>query len=161
MNIIFTNGVNSRLKCITQQLFFWLAIFFLSSNTLLAANTRDILGDWKTYDLDGNARSIIHFYELNGEYRADVVKVLDKAPMQTLSADYLKQDKHHLHPNTIIYGLKAKANAWVEGEVFDIKAGKQYHCMVSLSDDGQTMHFHAYVFKPLFGRTIDWRRVTG
>lgn len=153
MNIISTRVIYSLLRLTV--------FFFMSVAMVFAANTHDILGDWKTYDLDGKARSVIRFYQLNGEYRADVIKVLDNTPMQTLSNAYLKQDKHHLHPNTIIYGLKAKANEWVEGEVLDIKAGKQYHCMVSLSQDGKTMHFHAYVFKPLFGRTLEWTRVTG
>lgn len=131
----------------------------LISTILFAANQNDILGLWKTYDLDGKARSVIRFYEQHGEYRADVIKPLDHQPLKTLSADFIKHDPHQLHPSTIIYGLRPEKQQWINGEVLDIASGKQYHCMVSLSDDGNTMYFHAYVFKPLFGKTIEWRRV--
>lgn len=128
-------------------------------STLFAANSHDILGHWKTYDLSGKARSVIHFYQLGHEYRADVIKVLDQSTLNLLSAHYLKNDKHHLNPSTIIYGLKAQNDAWVNGEVLDTSTGKKYHCSITLSEDGRTMHFHAYIFKPLFGRTIDWVRL--
>lgn len=133
-------------------------ISIISFNVIFAMPSQDPIALWRTYDLKGQARSVLKFYEENGEIKADVVRILLK------NGDYCDHCKGRLKNKpylgmTIIRGLKHKNNKWINGEVLDTDTGNTYSCNITLSDDGNTMHFHAYKGVPLFGRTVEWRRV--
>lgn len=112
---------------------------------------------WRAYDLKGQPRSVLKFYIIHDELRADVVKILLK---NGTYCDHCKgnlKNKPYLGM-TIIRGLKLKNNKWINGEVLDTDTGNTYSCNISLSTDGQTMYLHAYKGIPLFGRTVNWKR---
>ncbi len=122
--------------------FFCLTLFFTPA--FCFANTPDLTGLWRTYDLQGHARSIVRFYGVNGEFRAEVIKDLT--------------NNSNPPPVIIVYGLKAKGSEWVDGKIIDTDSGNTYNCSIVLSEDGKVMHLHAYEGLPIFGKTIDWER---
>lgn len=137
-------------------LFTYILIIF-SLNTAFA-NSSPVAALWKTYDLKGQERSILKFYEVNGELRADVVKILLNKGVYCTQCKGTLKNKPYMGM-TIIYGLKLNNNKWMNGEVLDTDSGNTYRCNISLSEDGNTMYFHAYKGIPLLGRTVEWRRV--
>lgn len=112
---------------------------------------------WRAYDLKGHARSVLKFYIIDGELRADVAKILLKNGTHCEHCKGNLKNKPYLGM-TIIRGLKLKNNKWINGEVLDTDTGNTYSCNMTLSNDGKTMHLHAYKGIPLFGRTVDWKR---
>lgn len=112
---------------------------------------------WRTYDLKGQARSVLKFYVTDGELRADVVKILLKNGAYCIHCKGNLKNKPYLGM-TIIRGLKFKKDKWVNGEVLDTDTGNTYSCNISFSNDGKTMYLHAYKGIPLFGRTVSWKR---
>lgn len=122
-----------------------------------AANGNPI-GLWRTYDLEGTARSILKFYRVNDELRADVVNVLVDNGIICKHCVGENKNKPYIGM-TIIKGLKRSGNKWVNGIVLDTDSGNTYSCNISLTEDGQTMNFHAFKGVPLFGRTVKWQRI--
>lgn len=122
----------------------------------LYANKNPI-GLWRTYDLQGKERSILKFYLVNDELRADVVKILLFEGERCVKCVGENKNKPNLGL-TIIQGLKEKEGKWVNGKVLDTRSGNTYGCNIALSDDGKIMYFHAYKGLPLFGRTVHWIR---
>lgn len=110
------------------------------------------VGLWQTFDLSGTPRSIVKFYIIDGELRADVYKILDCKQCRI-------QPSNKSIGATIVKGLRDKGNQWVDGEVTDTDTGKTYNCSIKLSENGNIMYFHAYKGIPLFGKTISWLRV--
>jgi uncharacterized protein (DUF2147 family) len=131
-------------------------IFFIyhASYAMPAQNPQAL---WRTYDLNGQARSVLKFYITDGELRADVVKILAKKGTYCEHCKGKLKNKPYLGM-TIIHGLKLKNNKWIHGEVLDTDTGNTYSCNMTLSHDGETMHLHAYKGIPLFGRTVHWKR---
>lgn len=118
----------------------------------------DPVGLWRTYDLQGKERSILQFYLINNELRADVIKSIlylgdycTKCPGKNKNKPYIGM--------TIIHSLIQKDNKWVDGIILDTDSGNTYRCEITLSEDGNYMYFHAYKGIPLFGKTIRWARV--
>lgn len=107
----------------------------------------DLIGFWKTFDLKNNPRTILKFYKIDEEYRADVTEILENKNNAKIGV-------------TIIHGLKFADKKWTQGEVLDTDSGKTYDCMIRLSEDGKRMYFRAYIKSPLLGRTLTWERVT-
>lgn len=121
------------------------------------------VGLWRSYDLDGIARSLVQFSIVNGKLQGRIVKTLNPAKGQqpnelcsNCPAPWTNKKKVGL---TIIWGLKQQGNEWVDGRVLDTDSGGVYRCQVSVSPDNRTLHLHAYVAVPMLGRTVDWVRV--
>lgn len=132
-------------------------------NTAAFADTAIPAGLWRTYDLDGTARSLVQFSILNGRLQARIVKSLNPAKGQQFNescvncpAPWHNKRKVGL---IVVWGLKASGNDWVDGRVLDTDSGNIYRCQVSLSPDNRVLHLHAYVAMPMLGRTVDWVRV--
>ena len=126
-------------------------IFYSLLNFAMNDNPVDL---WCTYDLNEQPKSIVKFYKINNELRADVVKSLNQKDA------ICKPDLEDNNPGkTIIWGLRSQNNKWVGGFVFDSKSGKTYNCQMMLSKDGQTMDLYVFKGSTLFGRTLKWRRL--
>lgn len=133
------------------------SLFVIFSHSSHAMSNQSPATLWRAYDLKGQARSVLKFYEVNGELRADVVKILLENGTYCTQCKGQLKNKPYLGM-TIIRGLHFKRNKWVGGEVLDTDTGNTYSCNVSLSNDGNIMHLHAYKGIPLFGRTVEWQR---
>lgn len=141
-----------------KRLFLAFSCFFLFTYLGYAASIQpNPEALWRTYDLKGQARSVLRFYVDNGELKADVYKILLKNGTHCTHCRGELKNKPYLGM-TIIHGLKFKNNKWVNGQVLDTDTGNSYSCTITLSNDGKTMHLHAFKGIPLFGRTIHWKR---
>ena len=136
-------------------LFLFINLLFCTS--LYAMSSNNAVGLWRTYDLQGKERSVLKFYVVDNELRADVAKILLYSGEHCVKCEGKNKNKPFLGM-TIIQGLKLKEDKWVNGMILDTDSGKTYGCNVSISDDGRIMYLHAYKGLPLFGRTIRWVR---
>lgn len=144
----------------------WIGIFAVISLFLVNtanANTVAPSGLWRTYDLDGIARSLVQFSVVNGKLQARIVKTLNSAKGQQPNENCVNcpapwQNKRKVGL-VVVWGLKPSGNDWVDGRVMDSDSGNIYRCQVSLSPDGHVLHLHAYVAMPMLGRSVDWVRV--
>lgn len=118
-------------------------------------------GLWRTYDLQHRPRSIVKMYIVNGKLLGIIADVL---PPQTANSvcSTCKGKWHNkkLIGLPIIWGLKKENNKWVNGKVLNIDNGKVYSCFLRVSNDNSTLYFSPYVGLPIFGRTINWVRVS-
>ena len=115
------------------------------------------VGLWRTFDLKGHERSVLKFYLVNHELRADVEKSLLYMGDYCNKCSGKNKNKPYIGM-TIIHNLTAKDHKWVNGFILDTDSGNTYRCEITLSDDGKYMYFHAYKGIPLFGKTIRWTR---
>jgi len=141
-----------KLKCLT-------ILILIAFTSICFAKADDAVDLWQTYDLKGNARSVIKFYIVNSELRADIIKLNDG--YEKLCSKCKGNLKNQPFVGmTIIQGLQFKNNKWINGKVLDGDSGKNYNCQISISKDGSLMKFHVFKGHPVFGRTVQWHRMS-
>lgn len=143
----------------------YILICLLSCSFTYATDVHSPLGLWRTYDLDATPRSVVKFSLAGSELRATIVKTLNGKKGQpftgTCTACTGNNKNKPLVGITIIWGLKKQDNGeWTDGHVLDTDSGSTYRCNITLSENGQIMHFHAYLGMSFLGKTVDWQRVT-
>jgi len=135
---------------LTRLISLIIAIFFYTTG--FAASNTDPTGLWKT------PQSILKVFSVNGEWRAEVVKVLNSANPNPLCTNCSGKRKNQpLIGMTVVWGLKAGNNEWEGGKVLEPQTGAIYDCTLQLSADGQQAHF--YASKTIYGRMMTWTRV--
>lgn len=109
-------------------------------------------GIWRT------ARSELRLYEVNGELRGDVSKILTAKGNSAL-CDKCQGSNHNkpLLGMTVLTGLRFKDDKWVGGKVLDPDTGDLMNCTLSVSKDGKTIEFRPS--KGLFSKTLTWERL--
>ncbi len=122
------------------------------------------IGYWKTIDdKTGKPRSIVKIFELNGELRGRIEKLLDvpsgaKAP----SCDKCPGDKKGkpVLGLEFLWGFRRDGASWGEGAVLDPEEGKVYKANLELQDGGKRLKLFGFV-RVLFkiGRSQTWTRV--
>lgn len=122
------------------------------------------IGYWKTIDdHTGQARSIVEIFEVNGELRGRVEKLLvlppdGKAPT-CHDCPGNKKDKPVLGLE-FLWGFKHDGAGWTDGSVLDPEEGKVYNGNLEVLDGGKRLKLFGYVrvvFK--IGRSQTWTRV--
>jgi uncharacterized protein (DUF2147 family) len=139
------------------RVFIFFFIFFSSS---IFAQEKPLEGLWKTYDNDGNARSVIQFFQAGDKVHGKIVKILHVSGKDEETCTHCKgehKDKP-LAGMVVVWGLERDGDKWVNGRVLDVDSGKTYNCSITLSERGDIMHFYAYLIGP-FGAKIKWERV--
>jgi uncharacterized protein (DUF2147 family) len=140
-------------------------IVLLTGVLLVSLGNMSPVGYWKTIDdVSGQAKSIVHITELpNHELQGQVVKLF-KGALQFCTACQGELKDKPILGMMVIHGLKQNAKnplVWQDGWALDPKNGKTYHCMATLTDDGQKLNARGYIGIPLFGRTQTWLKVNG
>ncbi len=122
------------------------------------------IGFWKTIDdHTGQARSIVKVFEVNGELRGRVEKLLnqpsgakpptcDKCPGDRKGKPVLGLE--------FLWGFKRDGANWSDGSVLDPEEGRVYNANLQVLDGGKHLKLFGYVrvvFK--IGRSQTWTRV--
>ena len=142
-------------------------IFLVSASSVFSAPVKSMgflnspVGYWTTIDDKTNtARSIIRVWESNGVHYGRIEKIF-KRPGDTgicLHCPGAFKDKPILGM-AIIWGLRKTADhVWSGGQILDPHNGKVYRVMLTLSNDGKSLHARGYLGFSLFGRTQIWYR---
>ncbi len=122
------------------------------------------IGYWKTVDdHTGKARSIVRIFEVGGELRGRIEKLLDlpagAAPPKCEDCPGNKKDKPVLGLE-FMWGFKHEGVGWSDGSVLDPQEGKVYNANLEVLDGGKRLKLFGYVrvvFK--LGRSQTWTRV--
>ncbi len=122
------------------------------------------IGYWKTVDdKTGKARSIVKIFELNGELRGRIEKLLDlPSGAKVPSCEKCPGDKKGkpVLGLEFLWGFKRDGASWGEGAVLDPEEGKVYKANLELLDGGKRLKLFGFV-RVLFkiGRSQTWTRV--
>jgi uncharacterized protein (DUF2147 family) len=122
------------------------------------------VGYWKTIDdHTGQPRSIVRIFEVNGELRGRLERILDlpkgaKPP----TCDKCPGDKKGkpVLGLEFLWGFKRDGAGWSDGSVLDPEEGRIYNANLEVLDGGKRLKLFGYVrivFK--LGRSQTWTRV--
>lgn len=139
------------------------ALFSISSAFAAAASP---IGYWKTIDdVTGKPKSVLQIYQSGHAIYGKVVKIYPRPGFdQNEVCSACTGTKH----NQRIVGMevmkklvqdKQSPTIWSGGSIMDPLNGKTYHCMLTVSNDGNSMNVRGYIGIALFGRTQTWVRV--
>jgi len=138
----------------------------LAAGTALAANDTPA-GTWKTIDdATHQAKSIVQITENNGEYKATIVKLLNRSPEdiardgefpKCTKCDGERKDQP-IEGMNIMWGVSKDDDVWDGGKIIDPKSGKTYKVKLTLKDGGRKLDVHGYIGFALLGRSQTWER---
>lgn len=142
-----------------------LCLFALSAQ--LSADqpaTNTPVGYWKTIDdKTGKPRSIVKIFELNGELRGRIEKLIDlPSGAKPPTCDKCPGDKKGkpVLGLEFLWGFKRDGAAWGEGAVLDPEEGKVYKANLELLDGGKQLKLFGFVRVLIkIGRSQTWTRV--
>lgn len=136
-------------------------IIALLAFTQLAIAQNSPVGIWKNIDdEDGEVKSHLEIYEVDGKIHAKVSKLLQNAEL-TLCTE-CKGDKKDqpLVGMDILWDMSEDGKLkWSGGKIMDPKNGKEYKCKIELVKPNK-LKVRGYIGMPTFGRTQYWYRVT-
>lgn len=146
--------MNLNIKMMRESL---VLIAFILLSTI--SFSQSPLGIWKNIDdEDGEEKSHIEIYEVDGLLFGKVVKLLPKATITHCNKCKGSRKGLSLINMIILNGLEKNGDKWSGGKILDPGKGKEYHCQISLKD-ANTLKVRGYIGKPIFGRTQYWYRV--
>lgn len=126
--------------------FLGLAILVLTPCPLLAGDPGDaIVGAWLT-GKDKGEQGIVRFFKSGNGYAANVVE--ENSRGATVEKPLIVG---------IVYDTAKRE--WVRGRLTDPRNGKEYSCVIAISDDRQQMRMRGYLGISLLGRTQTWTRL--
>jgi hypothetical protein len=140
-----------------------IAIAMLASIAVGATSEQTPSGRWKVIsDQTKQPVAIMKVFEHDGEFRAMIEKVLDKAPQQPPSIcdrcpGSLKGQP--IEGLVIMHGLRQRGDQYAGGHILDPDSGNYYRVRMSLGADGRTLQVRGYLGVSLLGRTQTWYRL--
>jgi uncharacterized protein (DUF2147 family) len=121
-----------------------------------------IVGTWVMKDDDGISRSIVKFDSANGQMLGTIIEILPTKGQKPTDRCVKCTGEYYNKPElgmVVVWELKKQNDTW-EGKVLDPDNGDIYNCQITISEDHQTLHLHAYEGIPILGETLDWSRVS-
>lgn len=114
------------------------------------------IGYWKTIDdEDGEAKSIVKIYEVDGKIYGRVDRLL-KEPGALCSACEGEDHNKPIEGMVVMWGLTQDDDVWSGGKIFDPKKGKTYRAKIWMQNGGKELKVRGYL-GPFF-RTQTWYR---
>lgn len=133
----------------------------ISISLLAYGQTLSPVGYWQTIDdRTHQPRALVKLYEKNGTIQGKIIKTTidpgDPAYCQQCPGD-LKNKSFVGLP--FVWQMKQVSQfKWANGQIMDPKTGTFYHCIMTLSHQGQRLKVRGYIGIPLLGRTQIWYR---
>jgi uncharacterized protein (DUF2147 family) len=122
------------------------------------------VGLWQKTE-DGKPVVWVLIVDRNGVFEGAFAKMFPKPGEKTDYACNKCEDDRKDKPLlglSFIRDMKRKSGSALEyegGNILDPRDGAIYHALMSVSEDGQTLHLRGYLGIPMFGKTEDWTRV--
>jgi uncharacterized protein (DUF2147 family) len=146
-----------------------LAVFSTMAAALAVATTVAVaepsaVGLWQKTE-DGKPVVWVLIVDRNGVFEGAFAKMFPKPGEKTDYACNKCEDDRKDKPLlglSFIRDMKRKSGSALEyegGNILDPRDGAIYHALMSVSEDGQTLHLRGYLGIPMFGKTEDWTRV--
>ena len=144
-----------------------IGLSLLALTALLPADqapTNTPIGYWKTIDdKTGKPRSIVKIFEVNGELRGRIEKLLDvPSGEKPRTCDKCPGDKKGkpILGLEFLWGFKRDGATWGEGAVLDPEEGKVYKANLDVLDGGKRLKLFGFVRVLVkIGRSQTWTRV--
>jgi len=135
----------------------------LAVATSVAAAEPSAVGLWQKTE-DGKPRVWVLIVDRNGVLEGAFAKMFPKPGEKDHVCEKCEDDRKDkpLLGLSFIRDMKRKAGTTAEyegGNILDPRDGSIYHAIMSVSDDGQTLHLRGYIGIPMLGKTEDWTRV--
>jgi uncharacterized protein (DUF2147 family) len=140
------------------------AVAALAVATSLAAAEPPATGLWQKTE-DGKPVVWVLIVDHNGVLEGAFAKMFPKPGEKTDYACNKCEDDRKDKPLlglSFIRDMKRKSDSALEyegGNILDPRDGSIYHALMSVSEDGQTLHLRGYVGIPMLGKTEDWTRL--
>lgn len=142
-----------------------MSLFLLVQMSIHAAFAASPIGYWKTVDdMTHQPKVIIKISGSPNYLSGKIVKLYPGAQKFCSSNCPGPLKNKSILGVTVMYGLKQNANnpnEWSGGSILDPKTGQVYRCMVTVSNNGNTLEVRGYVGISLLGRSQTWVRVSG
>jgi uncharacterized protein (DUF2147 family) len=151
----------SRSKCLAMLIGGAAA---LGLATGVAAADPSAAGLWQKTE-DGQPVVWVLIVDHDGVFEGAFAKMFpkpgDKGDFRCSKCEDDRKDKPLLGLS-FIRDMKHKSGSALEyegGNILDPRDGSIYHALMSVSEDGQTLHLRGYIGIPMLGKTEDWSRV--
>ena len=134
----------------------------LAVATSVAAAEPTAAGLWQKTE-DGKPVVWVLIVDHNGVFEGAFAKMFPKPGEKSDFACNKCEDDRKDKPLlglSFIRDMKRKSSLEYEGgNILDPRDGSIYHALMSVSEDGQTLHLRGYIGIPMLGKTEDWSRV--
>lgn len=141
--------------------YIFLLIFF--AHMVRAADSDAILGDWVTVDKKtGNPGSIVQISRQNDLFFGKIVKIYAHQDGKSKEVCTKCSDDRYNKPIlglTIVRNVREQEGQYVDGSILNPSTGKEYHCILELTDDGAKLTLHVYAGSSMFSKTEVWTRL--
>lgn len=133
------------------------AVMFAATTAYAFLSDRNSpVGYWKTIDdEDGETKSIVKIYEVDGKYYGRVDRLL-KEPGKLCDACEGEDHNKPIEGMVVMWGLQKDGDTYSGGKIFDPKKGKTYRAKLWLEAEGAQLKVRGYL-GPFF-RTQTWYR---
>ncbi|MFA0964636.1 DUF2147 domain-containing protein [Roseivirga sp. BDSF3-8] len=135
-------------------------MIFSFSQVMANVSADDVVGVWWNEEKEAK----IEIYKCGDEYCGKIIWL--KEPNREDGS--VKLDRENPEPKLrsrkvmglqILKGFEYEGDGeYEDGEIYDPKKGKTYDCIMTLSDNGNTLDVRGYIGFSLIGRTTTWTR---
>ncbi|MEZ4803275.1 MAG: DUF2147 domain-containing protein [Gelidibacter sp.] len=133
-----------------------LLIFLFISVTV---NAQSVFGKWKTFNSDGEFRSIVEVFEKDGYVNGRIVRIAVESKRNNLCTECKGKDKNQkIEGLVLMKKFVWDEDAYVNGTITNPDDGKVYRAKFWLDEENPNiLRVRGYI--GFFYKTMEWRRI--